>query len=287
MYLVFDTETNGFAKADYKDPDMPRVTQLAWKLFNSEGKLFKSFSSLIKPDGWTIPTREQLIAQKSKDPDFFIRNNMSTERCEAEGKPMTWAMSGFIAALEECKYLIAHNIKFDMKMMASEMHRLAIVPKNKPTRICTMEHTTEIVKAPYANKAGNKPPKLQELYVWLFKKEFIGAHDAMADVDACADSFFELKRRKLFIVAEDVITVPVQNILNEMPKDEAKVLTEQILDNPEFVSTTHDLPWLNKGTEDYVAQVEMLLKGLTCIDEIKKHFRLSREMEEKLNDIKL
>jgi DNA polymerase III epsilon subunit-like protein len=286
MYLVFDTETNGFAKADYKDPTMPRVTQLAWKLFNSDGKQFKSFSSIIKPDGWTIPTPAELRAKGNKDPDFFVRNNMSTERCEAEGKPMAWAIKEFVKAIEECKYIIAHNIEFDLKMMASEMYRLKIVTQNKPVRIDTMKHTTDICKIP-SPKGGYKWPNLTELHVFCFQKPFDGAHDAMADVDACANCFFDLKRKKLFIIADDAITPVVQNVLDGMSKDEAKVLAEQIKANPEFVSTTHDLPWLNKGTEDYVAQVEMLLKGLTCIDEIKKHFRLSREMEEKLNLIKL
>lgn len=286
MYLVFDTETNGFATADYKDPKMCRVTQLAWKFFNSEGKCFKSFSSLIKPDGWTIPTKEELIAKKSKDPDFFINNNMSTERCEREGKPMAWAMVEWVKALEECKYLIAHNIEFDKKVMASEMYRMAIVINNKPCAVDTMKPSTDICKIPSPNKAGYKWPTLIELYTWLFKKPFDGAHDAMVDVDACADSFFELKRRKLFIIADDAITPAVQNVLNEMPKEEAKVLEDQIKANPEFVSTTHDLPWLNKGTDDYIAQVEMLIGGLTCIAEIKQSFRLSKEMEEKLNLIK-
>ena len=196
MFLVYDTETTGFPLKDYKDPKNPRLSQLAWALINTEGKVLKKFSSLIEPCGWEFPTVAQLTAQGNKNPNFFVENNMSTERSLKEGRPIEFAMKHFLEAVDECKYIVAHNIKFDSAIMLSEMHRLNKFPTNKPIKICTMEASTEILKLPNP-RGGYKWPNLTELHTYLFGKGFDGAHDAMADAKACANCFFELKKRKL------------------------------------------------------------------------------------------
>jgi hypothetical protein len=65
-----------------------------------------------------------------------------------------------------------------------------------------MELSTEILKLPNP-RGGYKWPNLTELHTYLFGKGFDGAHDAMADVKACANCFFELKKRKLILLPED------------------------------------------------------------------------------------
>jgi len=193
MYLFFDTETTGKItdyKASFKEVDkFPRITQFAWQLYNSEGKLFKSFQSLVKPDGWEVPKEE-----------FFIKNNMSTERCEKEGKPIKPILEQFLIELNACKYLLAHNMNFDLPVTASEMYRLGFQAKNKPQKICTMQSTTDICRFP--GPYGFKWPSLQELHKFLFGCDFEGAHDASDDVTAMAKCFFELKRRNLLVITE-------------------------------------------------------------------------------------
>lgn len=193
MYLFFDTETTGKItdyKASFKEVDkFPRITQFAWQLYNSEGKLFKSFQSLVKPDGWQVPKEE-----------FFIKNNMSTERCEKEGRPIKPMLEQFLIELNACKYLLAHNMNFDLPVTASEMYRLGFQAKNKPQKICTMQSTTDICRLP--GPYGFKWPSLQELHKFLFGCDFEGAHDASDDVTAMAKCFFELKRRNLLVITE-------------------------------------------------------------------------------------
>jgi DNA polymerase III epsilon subunit-like protein len=54
-----------------------------------------------------------------------------------------------------------------------------------------MKATTSICKLP--GKYGDyKWPKLQESHLHFFGKEFEGAHDAMADVRACAAVYWAL-----------------------------------------------------------------------------------------------
>ena len=193
MYLFFDVESTGKItdyKASFKEVEkFPRITQFAWQLYNLEGKLFKSFQSLVKPDGWEVPKEE-----------FFIKNNMSTERCEKYGRPIKPMLEQFLNELEGCKYLLAHNMNFDLPVTASEMYRLGLQAKNKPQKICTMQSTTDICRLP--GPYGFKWPSLQELHKFLFGCDFEGAHDASDDVTATAKCFFELKRRNLLVITE-------------------------------------------------------------------------------------
>lgn len=186
MYLFFDTETNGKAK-DFNAPvqdldNWPRITQLGWQLYNDNEELISEGSYLIKPDGWEIPNEQ-----------FFIDNNMSTERCEEFGIPLVEAVTKFIEDLEKAEYMIAHNMQFDINVLGAELIRLNMVPKKQTKKICTMKESANFCKLP--GFRGYKWPTLTELHVKLFGEEFEGAHDALDDVKACSKSFFELKKR--------------------------------------------------------------------------------------------
>jgi DNA polymerase III subunit epsilon len=188
MYLFFDTETNGMAK-NFKAPvtdldNWPRVTQLGWQLYNEKEQLISEGSYLIKPDGWTIPKEK-----------FFIDNNMSTERCEEFGIPLSEAVGKFMDDIKQADYLIAHNMQFDSNVMGAEFIRLGVTPPKNPEKICTMQESTDYCRLLPFRYGTYKWPTLTELHVKLFEKEFEGAHDALDDVKACAKSFFELKKR--------------------------------------------------------------------------------------------
>lgn len=204
MYLFFDTETTGVPKnykASYQDVDnWPRITQLAWSLYGEKGNLIMQSQNLIKPDGWKIPSVEELTRQGNKNPNFFVENNMSTERCERDGRPIAIELKLFVAVMNQAKFLIAHNINFDKAVLGAEMHRLGIVSDKKLTKFCTMMSTTQVCRIPNANGKGWKWPKLTELHFWLFKTDFEGAHDASFDVAATAKCFFELLKRNLIKV---------------------------------------------------------------------------------------
>lgn len=186
MYLFFDTETNGKAKSFFAPPtdlnNWPRITQLGWQLYDKDEKLISEVCELVKPDGWTIP-KEQ----------FFIDNNMSTERCEEHGIPLADVVSTLIKDIERCEYMIAHNMKFDVNVLGAEFIRLNVKSQKKPQKICTMMEGTSYCKLPKA-RGGYKWPTLTEMHVKLFGEEFKGAHDALNDVKSCARCFFEMKK---------------------------------------------------------------------------------------------
>jgi hypothetical protein len=60
-----------------------------------------------------------------------------------------------------------------------------------------MKSSTDYCKLPSKKRGSYKNPKLNELYELLFEKTFENAHDAMADISATKDCFFELKKRNI------------------------------------------------------------------------------------------
>lgn len=205
--LVFDTETNGKAK-NFKAPmsdvhNWPRITQLGWQLVNIfTGEVVKEHQSLILPDGWTIPTVEELTARGEKDPYFFERNGMSTERCMEEGEPIARQLSLLIDAMNDPDtfLLVAHNIQFDENVTGAEMIRLRMNAERKLKRICTMQTSTAYCRLQPFRFGKYKWPTLQELHNKLFGCDFEGAHDAMDDVKATAKCLVELVKLKVIIV---------------------------------------------------------------------------------------
>ncbi|MCH6256775.1 3'-5' exonuclease [Puniceicoccaceae bacterium K14] len=163
----------------------PRVIQLAWAFYDSDFKLVNKQVDLIKPDGWTIPKEK-----------FWIENGFDQAISEKEGIPITGALEDFRDRLESSKYLVAHNMSYDYNVVGAEFLRIGLKSKNRPTRICTKDTTTDFCKIP-GQYGSYKWPRLDELYSKLFNETFDDAHDALADVEACARCFFELLRQKV------------------------------------------------------------------------------------------
>lgn len=186
MYLFFDVETTGVPKnknASFKElNNWPRITQIAFQSYSEGGELINAFSTLIKPDGWVVPTDK-----------FFIDNGMSTERCENHGVPIKPVLEKFAEEINRCQYLLAHNLAFDASVVYSEFYKIGLVAQNKPLKICTMKASTQILKLP--GQYDYKWPSLKELHNFLFNCDFEGAHDAGDDVSATAKCYFELKKR--------------------------------------------------------------------------------------------
>ena len=185
MYLFFDTETTGLPK-NYKAPasdtdNWPRMIQIAWKIYDAEGKNTESEVFIIKPEGFEIPKEASDV------------HGITTGKAIEEGVDLYETLMKFREAMQKSKYLVAHNISFDEKVVAAEFIRKKVPGlNNKLLRIDTMTESTDFCKIP--GKYGYKWPNLTQLHAKLFGKGFSGAHDAMADVIACADCFFELKK---------------------------------------------------------------------------------------------
>ena len=186
MYLIFDTETTGLPR-DHSAPltdfdNWPRCVQLAWQLHDHTGRLVSSGNHIVQPDGFSIPFNAEKV------------HGISTERAQKEGIPLLEVMAQFEVDIRRATFLIGHNLQFDLNIMGSEYLRQdRINPMDGRQVIDTKDAGTDYCAIP-GGLGRYKWPTLAELHQKLFDVGFEAAHDASADVDATARSFFEMVR---------------------------------------------------------------------------------------------
>jgi DNA polymerase-3 subunit epsilon len=191
MYMIIDCETTGLPK-NWKAPitdldNWPRVIQLAWSLHGKSGEQLQSAVHLVRPNGFTIPSDAQRV------------HHITTEQALAEGKALQEVLQEFSAAAAQSEIVVAHNIKFDERVISAEYLRLKLdLTFASKKRICTMEQSSNFCKIP--GQYGYKWPTLSQLHWKLFNSEYEEAHDAGADVAACGRCFFELKKLGVLVM---------------------------------------------------------------------------------------
>lgn len=187
MELFFDTETSdkfNFKTQNYKSKGFPWIVQLA-AVLAEDGIAYAELNVLIKPKGRTICDEAARVHQ------------IDTETAERFGIEEEAVALVFNEMSKNADILVAHNFNFDSQMVAALFNNnlsllLAEELLHKRKSYCTMKETTELCKIP--GKYGNKWPKLQELHNYLFKEDFVGAHDAMFDIRATMKCFYELRK---------------------------------------------------------------------------------------------
>ena len=192
MYLIFDTETTGLPKnwkAPVSDTDnWPRCVQIAWQLHDELGNLVEANSFIIKPHGYDIPYESEKI------------HGISTQLAELEGEKLEIVLKEFNNSISKSKFIIGHNVNFDLNVIGCEFHRLNTLSNIELTDVldtCT-ETTATLCKLPGGRGGKFKLPTLTELHEFLFSAPFQDAHNATADVEATARCFLELIRIKNF-----------------------------------------------------------------------------------------
>ncbi len=189
--LFFDTETTGkpwFYDAPVSNSsNWPRIVQLAWIITDKDGNVLKKKSTLIKPDDFDIPA------------DATSVHGITTEQARKEGKPLGDILEEFITDLSFAKQVVGHNVDFDKHVVGAELYRLRMDYKliMDKESCCTMLSSTNYCAIPNPNTyfGGYKWPTLQELYNKLFGHSFAYSHDALADITATKECYFELIRR--------------------------------------------------------------------------------------------
>ena len=188
MYLFFDTETTGLPK-DWNAPisdldNWPRLVQIAWSHYDSSGNKMSDNGYIIKPQGFVIPPHSSVV------------HRISTERALQEGADLKTVLEKFVQDIKNVKFLVAHNMDFDIKIVKAEFLRNNILSNiSEISKICTMKRATSFCQIKGSH--GFKWPTLSELYLKLFKEDFQDAHDASVDISACAKCFFQLKKMKI------------------------------------------------------------------------------------------
>lgn len=190
--LVFDTETTWFINK--KDPSLeaqPYIIQFAgilWELQNGTYREITRKDIFIKPP-ISIPYDASQV-HHIYDIDVQDKADMAQNIDE------------IMDFINEADVIIGHNIEYDEDMLRLELTRHQKLHLYTPSQvICTMKSTVD-----YCALQGKwerfKYPKLGELYKKLFGEYFIGAHDAMVDVEATLKTFLELETQGVITLEE-------------------------------------------------------------------------------------
>ena len=174
QYIAFDFETSGLPKG--RKPvtqetlgqyDTCRAVSLSAARFSSKGRLVDTFDAMIYPEGFEI------------SPGSVAIHGITEDMAKSKGRSFVQVFTDFMTFIgPRTKTLIAHNAKFDVNVLRSEMIRHGIdlsLIENLNFR-CTLELYRERFL---------KPIRLGVLYEEIFGEQFENAHNSLADCIAC------------------------------------------------------------------------------------------------------
>jgi DNA polymerase III epsilon subunit-like protein len=174
QYIAFDFETSGLPKGrkpltpeTLKQYDTCRAVSLSAARFSSRGRLIDTFDAMVYPDGFEI------------SPGSIAIHGITEDMAKSKGRSFIQVFTDFMTFIgPRTTTLVAHNAKFDVSVLRSEMmrHQIDLSLIDDLNFRCTLELYRERFLAPI---------KLTVLYEQLFGEEFQDAHNSLADAIAC------------------------------------------------------------------------------------------------------
>jgi DNA polymerase III epsilon subunit-like protein len=174
QYIAFDFETSGLPKG--RKPvtqetlgqyDTCRAVSLSAARFSSRGRLVDTFDAMILPTDFTI------------SPGSIAIHGITEEMAKSKGRPFLQVFADFMTFIgPRTKTIVAHNAKFDVSVLRSEMlrHDIDLSLIDDLNFRCTLELYRERFL---------KPIRLGVLYEDIFGEQFENAHNSLADCIAC------------------------------------------------------------------------------------------------------
>ncbi len=177
-YLFFDCETTGL----FSGTRIPRLLQLGWLLTDSEFNILFEKEFLIIPADFSVPAEATMIS------------GITEESARLYGRGCKDVLSEFWHDLKDSGCIVAHNFEYDSRVIEYEASKFwDNYSLTKYSSVCTMKSSVDFCKLP--GPYGYKWAKLSELYKILFGRLPENSHHALDDAKACAECFFELKKR--------------------------------------------------------------------------------------------
>ena len=173
-YIAFDFETSGLpvgrkplTHETLKQYDTCRAVSLSAARFSSKGRLIDTFDAMVYPGDFEI------------SPGSMAIHGITEDMAKSKGCSFIQVFTDFMTFIgPRTKTLVAHNAKFDVSVLRSEMmrHKIDLNLIDDLNFRCTLELYRERFLAPI---------KLTVLYEQLFGEEFQDAHNSLADAIAC------------------------------------------------------------------------------------------------------
>ena len=187
---MFDTETTGFINKKeidlLKQPYVIQFAGILWELKDGTYRELERRNIFVNP-GIPIP---YWASQVHHIYDIDVKDAPS----------MQSQIDSIMEFINTADILIWHNIEYDEDMMKLELRRHEKSYLYAPDQIvCTMKNTVDFCALQWKWERL-KYPKLWELYKKLFGEYFIGAHDAMTDVEATLKCFLELEKQWVIVL---------------------------------------------------------------------------------------
>lgn len=175
MVLFIDTETTGLPRDYYQLEQQPHVVQLAAILCDDSRHPVASMNRIIRPEGWDIPMEATAI------------HGYTTGFCRRNGIPLSLAMRELLALWQQATRVVAYNARFDECMVRASGQRTGV---QLPPRdiYCAMQQAAKVVGGD-----SGRWLKLGVAYARFFGGDLDGAHDAMADVEACRRVYYAIE----------------------------------------------------------------------------------------------
>ena len=146
IILCFDTETtdkppdpkNPFEKQIFDDKEIPaenwpRILQLGFVLYDTgKQEIVKKYDHIVKlkQKGLIVPAAEKV-------------HGISEEKSQSEGLPIKKVMMDFIHSFNQAKFVVGHNVQFDINVVLAEL-TLLLREENESEKLD--EEEMEIVK---------------------------------------------------------------------------------------------------------------------------------------------
>ncbi len=196
--IVFDTETTGFInKKETALDKQPYIIQFAGILW--EMSLSWDYNEISRKD---IKLKPPIAIPYGASQVHHIYD---IDVQDAPG--IDESIDDIMSFLWEADIVIWHNIEYDEDMIRLELRRQEKQHLYNPSEvICTMKSSVDFCQLMWKWERY-KYPKLWELYKKLFEEYFIGAHDAMVDVEATLKCFLELYKRKKILLKNHEKTI--------------------------------------------------------------------------------
>jgi len=190
MYLVFDVSANGNPGSYKASPNdvlnWPRVIHISWIMLSEELKPIQDYNCLIKPQGFST-------AEESA-----TKHTIDIEKAKESGEEIKKVLGLFSKAVDEAKYIFAHNLDYNENIIGAEFKRAEMEHTLFASeRLCLMQEGTFYAKIPN-RRGGFKWPTLQELHTAIFRQGYTPVNNARADVIAASRCFIALHKAGAF-----------------------------------------------------------------------------------------
>ena len=158
------------------------IIQVAYNIYNKNLVLIKEYNVLIN--------------ENINKVDFFNKYTLKT--IKKYGISPIAFLKELANDFDTCKYIICHNVAFDMSRIYKYFEKYKIKLNHKPIPFCTMKNTKHICSVKNI-KGKLKNPKLEELYFYCFgvKPDNSKTHSANYDIEITFECLHYLYSKKL------------------------------------------------------------------------------------------